>query len=60
MNFTLIFTDVYNRRARRWLKRHPDLRKTQPGKSGTNKVDEIPRSLDSRIFDHFVQDSPGK
>ena len=22
----------------------------QPGKSGTKKVDEIPRSLDSRIF----------
>nr|VFK19725.1 MAG: hypothetical protein BECKLPF1236B_GA0070989_11836 [Candidatus Kentron sp. LPFa] len=32
----------------------------QPGKSRTKKVDEIPRSLDSRIFDHFVQDFPGK
>lgn len=26
MTFRLIFTDVYNRRAARWLKRHPDLR----------------------------------
>lgn len=28
MNFTLVFTDAYNRRALRWLKKHPDLRKT--------------------------------
>ena len=26
MSFTLVFTDAYNRRAVRWLKRHPDLR----------------------------------
>lgn len=26
MTFRLIFTDAYNRRAARWLKRHPDLR----------------------------------
>lgn len=26
MSFTLVFTDAYNRRAARWLKRHPDLR----------------------------------
>lgn len=28
MSYTLVFTDAYNRRARRWLKRHPDLRQT--------------------------------
>nr|VFJ59964.1 MAG: hypothetical protein BECKDK2373B_GA0170837_10888 [Candidatus Kentron sp. DK] len=28
MSFTLVFTDAYNRRAQRWLKKHPDLRKT--------------------------------
>ena len=28
MSFTLVFTDAYNRRALRWLKRHPDLRQT--------------------------------
>jgi len=26
MGYSLIFTDAYNRRAARWLKRHPDLR----------------------------------
>ena len=26
MTFRLIFTDAYNRRAARWLKRHQDLR----------------------------------
>lgn len=26
MAFGLVFTDAYNRRAARWLKRHPDLR----------------------------------
>ena len=26
MSYTLVFTDAYNRRAVRWLKRHPDLR----------------------------------
>lgn len=26
MSFKLVFTDAYNRRALRWLKRHPDLR----------------------------------
>jgi mRNA-degrading endonuclease YafQ of YafQ-DinJ toxin-antitoxin module len=26
MAFCLVFTDAYNRRAARWLKRHPDLR----------------------------------
>jgi mRNA-degrading endonuclease YafQ of YafQ-DinJ toxin-antitoxin module len=26
MSYTLVFTDAYNRRALRWLKRHPDLR----------------------------------
>ncbi|MFN5744523.1 MAG: type II toxin-antitoxin system YafQ family toxin [Methylococcaceae bacterium] len=26
MPFTLVFTESYNRRAARWLKRHPDLR----------------------------------
>lgn len=26
MSFTLVFTDAYNRRALRWLKKHPDLR----------------------------------
>lgn len=26
MSFTLVFTDAYNRRAARWLKKHPDLR----------------------------------
>ena len=25
MRFTLVFTDAYNRRAAKWLKRHPDL-----------------------------------
>ena len=28
MPFTLVFTESYNRRAVRWLKRHPDLRGT--------------------------------
>jgi proteic killer suppression protein len=27
MNYTLIFTDQYNRRALRFIKRHPDLKK---------------------------------
>lgn len=26
MNYTLVFTEAYERRALRWLKRHPDLR----------------------------------
>ena len=26
MNYALVFTDAYNRRAARWLKLHPDLR----------------------------------
>ncbi len=26
MSFSLIYTDAYNRRAARWLKKHPDLR----------------------------------
>lgn len=26
MSFALVFTDAYNRRALRWLKKHPDLR----------------------------------
>ena len=26
MSYTLVFTEAYNRRAVRWLKRHPDLR----------------------------------
>ena len=26
MSWTLVFTDTYDRRALRWLKRHPDLR----------------------------------
>ena len=26
MSFALVFTDAYNRRASRWLKKHPDLR----------------------------------
>lgn len=26
MPYVLVFTDAYNRRAARWLKRHPDLR----------------------------------
>ena len=26
MSYALVFTDSYNRRAQRWLKRHPDLR----------------------------------
>lgn len=26
MSYTLVFTDAYNRRAARWLKRHPELR----------------------------------
>lgn len=26
MNYVLIFTETYNRRALRWLKKHPDLR----------------------------------
>jgi mRNA-degrading endonuclease YafQ of YafQ-DinJ toxin-antitoxin module len=26
MTWTLVFTDAYDRRASRWLKRHPDLR----------------------------------
>lgn len=25
MTYTLVFTDSYNRRARKWLKKHPDL-----------------------------------
>jgi mRNA-degrading endonuclease YafQ of YafQ-DinJ toxin-antitoxin module len=28
MGFALVFTESYNRRALRWLKRHPDLRQT--------------------------------
>lgn len=28
MSFSLVFTDSYNRRASRWLKKHPDLRDT--------------------------------
>jgi mRNA-degrading endonuclease YafQ of YafQ-DinJ toxin-antitoxin module len=27
MAFTLVFTDSYNRRAAKWLKRHPELRR---------------------------------
>jgi mRNA-degrading endonuclease YafQ of YafQ-DinJ toxin-antitoxin module len=27
MNYQLVFTDQYNRRAARWLRRHPELRK---------------------------------
>ena len=26
MSYTLVFTEAYNRRAARWLKKHPDLR----------------------------------
>lgn len=26
MSYVLVFTDAYNRRALRWLKKHPDLR----------------------------------
>jgi mRNA-degrading endonuclease YafQ of YafQ-DinJ toxin-antitoxin module len=26
MSYVLVFTEAYNRRAVRWLKRHPDLR----------------------------------
>jgi mRNA-degrading endonuclease YafQ of YafQ-DinJ toxin-antitoxin module len=26
MSFALVFTEAYNRRALRWLRRHPDLR----------------------------------
>ncbi len=26
MSFSLIYTEAYNRRAARWLRRHPDLR----------------------------------
>ena len=26
MSFTLVFSESYNRRAAKWLKRHPDLR----------------------------------
>ena len=26
MSFALVFTDAYNRRALRWLKKHPELR----------------------------------
>jgi mRNA-degrading endonuclease YafQ of YafQ-DinJ toxin-antitoxin module len=26
VSYTLVFSDAYNRRAARWLKRHPDLR----------------------------------
>jgi mRNA-degrading endonuclease YafQ of YafQ-DinJ toxin-antitoxin module len=26
MSYALVFTESYNRRAARWLKRHPDLR----------------------------------
>jgi mRNA-degrading endonuclease YafQ of YafQ-DinJ toxin-antitoxin module len=26
MSFSLVYTDAYNRRAARWLKKHPDLR----------------------------------
>ena len=26
MSFALVFTEAYNRRAARWLKRHPELR----------------------------------
>ena len=28
MSFTLVFTNSYNRRAAKWLNRHPDLRAT--------------------------------
>jgi mRNA-degrading endonuclease YafQ of YafQ-DinJ toxin-antitoxin module len=28
VSFALVFTDSYNRRAAKWLKRHPDLRAT--------------------------------
>ncbi len=28
MSYTLVFTDQYNRRAARFLKRHPDVRQT--------------------------------
>ncbi len=28
MSFTLVFTEGYNRRAAKWLKKHPDLRGT--------------------------------
>ena len=28
MSYTLVFTESYNRRAAKWLKRHPDLRTT--------------------------------
>lgn len=27
MRYTLVFTDSYNRRAAKWLKRHPDLKR---------------------------------
>ena len=27
MSYALVFTEVYGRRAARWLKRHPDLRR---------------------------------
>jgi mRNA-degrading endonuclease YafQ of YafQ-DinJ toxin-antitoxin module len=27
MTWSLVFTDAYDRRASRWLKRHPDLRR---------------------------------
>nr|VFK68924.1 MAG: hypothetical protein BECKUNK1418G_GA0071005_12851 [Candidatus Kentron sp. UNK]VFK73749.1 MAG: hypothetical protein BECKUNK1418H_GA0071006_12741 [Candidatus Kentron sp. UNK] len=33
---------------------------TQPGKSETKKVDEIPLLWILGFFDHFVQDFPGK
>lgn len=26
MSFSLVYTEAYNRRAARWLKKHPDLR----------------------------------
>jgi mRNA-degrading endonuclease YafQ of YafQ-DinJ toxin-antitoxin module len=26
MSYSLVFTEAYNRRAARWLKKHPDLR----------------------------------
>ena len=26
MSFSLVYTDAYNRRASKWLKKHPDLR----------------------------------
>lgn len=26
MTFTLVFTETYNRRAAKWLKRHPEMR----------------------------------